>query len=91
MTFKEFFNKQDSHPITASIKPPIHSGLKVVRDLAKTHGNPEFFTSPKAPKPHLPKQPLSLGPYSRPVKDRPIENKPTDFLARKKKTNTLTY
>lgn len=83
MTFKEFFNKKDSQPLADKMHPATITGMSVVKDFAKHHKDQEFFTQPKAPRPHLPKQPSML-PYRRPIQDRPIESKPTDFLSRKK-------
>lgn len=82
MTFREFFNKRDSQPLTSAIKPPMETGLKVVKDLKKDN-HLKFYTDPKAPKPYFPKQQPSLLPSHTPIKNRPIEGKPTDFLKRK--------
>jgi hypothetical protein len=88
MTFKEFYNKRDSQPLSATLKPTIISGMSVVNDFKKSMKNPDFYTDPKAPMPHLPKDShQSMLPYRRPIKDRPIERKPTDFLSRKKHAN----
>lgn len=83
MTFKEFFNKQDSLPISNTIQAPKITGMSVVKDYMKDK-NPEFFAPPKAVAPHKPATPSMLMlPHRKPLSQRPVEKKPTDFLARK--------